>query len=124
MAERITIDDVYEIAAEVAEETVTKFLKNLVRLVPAAEDIVESIKDSQYEELQNYRRAAGVPQAEAPKRTKPILTVEDLTDDVDNEFRDIAKPAKLTESYDFDDVLAAVPLERSNLRDQARGDMM
>lgn len=45
----ITIDEVYEIAAEVAQETITKFLSNLVKLVPNAGDITEDIKQAQYD---------------------------------------------------------------------------
>ena len=45
----VTIDEVYEIAAEVAQETITKFLSNLVKLVPNSSDITEDIKQAQYD---------------------------------------------------------------------------
>ena len=52
---RITIDDVYDIAAEVCEEMIGKFLSNLVKLVPTGEDIVEDIKEDQWRSLRSGR---------------------------------------------------------------------
>lgn len=124
MSDKITIDDVYEIAAEVAEETVIKFLKNLVKLVPTADEVVDSIKDAQYEELQNYRKGAGAATVarvqEAVSRKKPIITAEDLAEDVDNEFASIAHPAQANSAeLDVDDALSQIPLDTSDLFGQA-----
>lgn len=52
----ITYDEVYEIAAEVCEEMITKFLKNLVKLLPKGEDVVDEIQEQQYEELKAFRQ--------------------------------------------------------------------
>ncbi len=56
MKNSVTYDEVYEIAAEVCEDMITKFLKNLVKLVPVAEDVVDDIQEQQYEELKALRQ--------------------------------------------------------------------
>ncbi len=56
MKNSVTYDEVYEIAAEVCEDMITKFLKNLVKLVPVAEGVVDDIQEQQYEELKALRQ--------------------------------------------------------------------
>lgn len=51
----LSYEDVYEIAAEVAEDTITKFLKNLVKLVPKSEEVVDEIQERQFRDLRNMR---------------------------------------------------------------------
>lgn len=130
MSERITIDDIYDIAAEVAEETVKKFLTNLVKLVPTAESVVDSIKDSQYEELQNYRRSPmqestkpvieTSPINTAARAKRPVISVDDLIDSGSDDFASIAHPQKASNnSFDIDDALTQIPLEKSDLFGQA-----
>ena len=43
--DKVTYDDVYQIAAEVCEDMITKFLRNLVKLVPEAEEEVEDLQE-------------------------------------------------------------------------------
>lgn len=125
--DNITYDDIYEIAAEVAEETITKFLQNLVKLVPSAEDTVDNIQASQYEELKQLRKAVN---PKAAKSSAPLIPVDDEEDtdpetafyeQQDQEFAQIAhgKPKTLQESMNIDDALSKIPLERSDLFGQA-----
>lgn len=131
----ISIDTVYEIAAEVAESTVKTFLSNLVKLVPSAEDVVDTIRDSQYKELQKLRRGSASndyedeeeyedfeesekPLKESTKRPAKKteeLTLKDLVDD-DADFAEIAHPTASTDaSMNIDDALSQISLENSDL---------
>lgn len=117
MNERVTIDDVYEIAAEVAEDTITKFLQNLVKLIPAAETVVEDIRDSQYEELKRLRQGK---LQESRKPLRPVIPTDNFDDPVDREFNAIAHPSSQnSNNLDIDDALSQIPLERSDLFGQA-----
>lgn len=121
--DKVTYDDVYEIAAEVAEETIKKFLQNLVKLVPAAEDVVDDIKESQYEELKRLKQAESQQEIYTSKRAKireqarsqPIIPMED--DEEEDEFAAIAHPSKAqgTSSLKLDEALSQIPLESSDL---------
>ena len=113
----ITYDDVYDIAAEVAEETITKFLQNLVKLVPQAEDIVDDIQANQYEELQELRELRAMKQhgefTGHSSRSPQRFTEQRARDD---EFAQIARPSKANSNkLDVDDALAEIPLEASDL---------
>ena len=135
MSEKVTFDDVYEIAAEVAEETVTKFLKNLVKLVPQAADVVDEIKDSQYEELKKLRQNKLTESAldeqpvierksrrQSARQAKPIIPTDDddaFYDERDTEFAAIAHSGAASDPLDIDDALREIPLEGSNLYSQA-----
>lgn len=120
--DKVTYDDVYEIAAEVAEETIKKFLQNLVKLVPAAEDVVDDIKESQYEELKRLKQAESQQEVYTSKRAKireqarsqPIIPMDD---DEEDEFAAIAHPSKAqgTSSLKLDEALSQIPLESSDL---------
>lgn len=122
--DKVTYDDVYEIAAEVAEETIKKFLQNLVKLVPAAEDVVDDIKESQYEELKRLKQAESQQEVYTSKRAKireqarsqPIIPVND-EDEEEDEFAAIAHPSKAqgTSSLKLDEALSQIPLESSDL---------
>ena len=119
--DKVTYDDVYEIAAEVAEETIKKFLQNLVKLVPAAEDVVDDIKESQYEELKRLKQAESQQEVYTSKRAKireqarsqPIIPM----DEEEDEFAAIAHPSKAqgTSSLKLDEALSQIPLESSDL---------
>lgn len=121
--DKVTYDDVYEIAAEVAEETIKKFLQNLVKLVPAAEDVVDDIKESQYEELKRLKQAESQQEVYTSKRAKireqarsqPIIPMDD--DEEEDEFAAIAHPSKAqgTSSLKLDEALSQIPLESSDL---------
>jgi hypothetical protein len=121
--DKVTYDDVYEIAAEVAEETIKKFLQNLVKLVPAAEDVVDNIKESQYEELKRLKQAESQQEVYTSKRAKireqarsqPIIPMDD--DEEEDEFAAIAHPSKAqgTSSLKLDEALSQIPLESSDL---------
>lgn len=121
--DKVTYDDVYEIAAEVAEETIKKFLQNLVKLVPAAEDVVDDIKESQYEELKRLKQAESQQEVYTSKRAKireqarsqPIIPMDD--DEEEDEFAAIAHPSKVqgTSSLKLDEALSQIPLESSDL---------
>lgn len=127
MSDKITYDEVYEIAAEVAEETVIKFLKNLVKLIPTAEEVVDTIKDAQYNELKRYRSEKATqsvesdPSAEFVKKPsqKPLIDLSMLSEGIeDDEFANIAHPGKgkLEESInDMDAALSQINLENSDL---------
>lgn len=129
--DKVTFDDVYEIAAEVAEETIKKFLTNLVKLVPAAEDVVSEIKEEQYEELRQLRQgklqetrvSKRAPVATAKKSSAPIIpTEEDDEEDFyaqqDDEFAQIAHPvtnSTANAGVDIDEALSQITLEKSDL---------
>lgn len=121
----ITVDDVYEIAAEVAEETITKFLQNLVKLIPTSEEVVDDIKEAQYQELQNYRKnlkESTDRNIEVPQKKKPVITVDDLIDDSNEDFAGIAHPDK--DSFedslnDMDDALSKITIPTSDLLGQS-----
>lgn len=129
--DKVTFDDVYEIAAEVAEETIKKFLTNLVKLVPAAEDVVSEIKEEQYEELRQLRQgklqetrvSKRAPVTAAKKSSAPIIpTEEDDEEDFyaqqDDEFAQIAHPvtnSTANAGVDIDEALSQITLEKSDL---------
>ena len=129
--DKVTFDDVYEIAAEVAEETIKKFLTNLVKLVPAAEDVVSEIKEEQYEEprqlrqgkLQETRVSKRAPVATAKKSSAPIIPTEeddeeDFYSQQDDEFAQIAHPvtnSTANAGVDIDEALSQITLEKSDL---------
>lgn len=105
--DRITYDDVYEIAAEVAEETITKFLQNLVKLVPTAEDVVDDIKEQQYEDLKALKQS---------KNNYTGFGEQSFVERQNNDFAAIAgKNNSLKESANLDSVLNQIPLENSDL---------
>ena len=127
--DKVTFDDVYEIAAEVAEETIKKFLTNLVKLVPAAEDVVSEIKEEQYEELRQLRQgklqetrvSKRAPVATAKKSSAPIIPTEeddeeDFYSQQDDEFAQIAHPvtnSTANAGVDIDEALSQITLEKS-----------
>lgn len=129
--DKVTFDDVYEIAAEVAEETIKKFLTNLVKLVPAAEDVVSEIKEEQYEELRQLRQgklqetrvSKRAPVAAAKKSSAPIIPTEeddeeDFYSQQDDEFAQIAHPvtnSAANTGVDIDEALSQITLEKSDL---------
>lgn len=130
--DKVTFDDVYEIAAEVAEETIKKFLTNLVKLVPAAEDVVSEIKEEQYEELRQLRQgklqetrvSKRAPVATAKKSSAPIIPTEeddeeeDFYSQQDDEFAQIAHPvtnSAANTGVDIDEALSQITLEKSDL---------
>lgn len=129
--DKVTFDDVYEIAAEVAEETIKKFLTNLVKLVPAAEDVVSEIKEEQYEELRQLRQgklqetrvSKRAPIATAKKSSAPIIPTEeddeeDFYSQQDDEFAQIAHPvtnSAANTGVDIDEALSQITLEKSDL---------
>lgn len=128
----ITYDEVYEIAAEVAEETISKFLQNLLKLVPAAEDVVDDIKEAQYEELRQLRSKRDLPEQKSKRakireniKAQPMILREDEDDEEEeDEFESIAHPgrSKLNESLEdsLSDALDEIPLENSDLYGGAR----
>ena len=121
--DKVTYDDVYEIAPEVAEETIKKILQKLVKLEPAAEDVVDDIKESQYEELKRLKQAESQQEVYTSKRAKireqarsqPIIPMDD--DEEEDEFAAIAHPSKAqgTSSLKLDEALSQIPLESSDL---------
>lgn len=129
--DKVTFDDVYEIAAEVAEETIKKFLTNLVKLVPAAEDVVSEIKEEQYEELRQLRQgklqesrvSKRAPVATAKRSSAPIIPTEEETEEdfyaqQDDEFAQIAHPvtnSPANAGVDIDEALSQITLEKSDL---------
>lgn len=129
--DKVTFDDVYEIAAEVAEETIKKFLTNLVKLVPAAEDVVSEIKEEQYEELRQLRQgklqetrvSKRAPVATAKKSSAPIIPTEeddeeDFYSQQDDEFAQLAHPvtnSTANAGVDIDEALSQITLEKSDL---------
>lgn len=129
--DKVTFDDVYEIAAEVAEETIKKFLTNLVKLVPAAEDVVSEIKEEQYEELRQLRQgklqetrvSKRAPVVTAKKSSAPIIPTEeddeeDFYSQQDDEFAQIAHPvtnSTANAGVDIDEALSQITLEKSDL---------
>lgn len=117
----VTIDDVYEIASEVCETMITKFLKNLVKLVPEAEDTVGEIQEQQYQELKQLRQ-----NRLSESRLTPRKSVDYAPDELDegdnNDFAAIAKNKPIGTNVadweaknNFDDVLSNVELQADNL---------
>lgn len=119
----ITYDEAVEIAAEVAEQTVKTFLKNLMKLVPTEEETVDELQEAHYRELKALKAektsAPVVTESAKTKKEKPIIDI--LDEDTDDEFAAIAHPAqnKLNEAYNIDDALSQIPLERSDLFGEA-----
>lgn len=129
--DKVTFDDVYEIAAEVAEETIKKFLTNLVKLVPAAEDVVSEIKEEQYEELRQLRQgklqetrvSKRAPVTAAKKSSAPIIPTEEEDEEdfyaqQDDDFAQIAHPvtnSAANAGVDIDEALSQITLEKSDL---------
>lgn len=117
--DRITYDDVYEIAAEVAEETITKFLQNLVKLIPSSEDIIDDIKYKQREELKLLKQHQNSSDGYAQDDNYdfgPKSFVEQQNED----FANIAgKRLNESSKLDVDSALSQIPLENSNLFEQA-----
>lgn len=123
--DNITYDDVYEIAAEVAEETITKFLQNLVKLVPDAESVVSDIKNQQYQELKKLKkRKNSVIEDDEEDSEEDVYEEEEpenFEEQRNKEFAQIAHESSLKENVNnFDSVLSQVPLESSSLFDQAQ----
>ena len=117
--EMLTYDDVVQIATEIAEQTVKTFLKNLIKLVPTAEETEDAIRTAQYKELQALRSGAK-PKALA-KTSETSAPIIDILEEED-EFAAIAHPEKsnkLNEAYNMDDALSQIPLERSDLFGEA-----
>ncbi len=123
MRDGITYDEVYEIAAEVCEEMFTKFLRNLVKLVPAGEDVVDDIQEQQYEELKALRQEKlkeSVDKAfTKPARQRPAVQSDDFGLLGGNDFAAIAHPenevkpgedSSWAEKNDMDSALANMDL--------------
>lgn len=53
---RLTEEDVYEIAAEVAQEMITKFLSNLKGLIPDPEDVADEIQENYRREFRDFKK--------------------------------------------------------------------
>lgn len=111
--DRITYDDVYEIAAEVAEETITKFLQNLIKLVPAAEDVVDDIKEQQYAELRALK------QNKTSAFSNTDFGANNFVEQQNEDFAAIAGKSSLKESLNIDSALSQIPLEKTDLLSQA-----
>lgn len=124
MRDGITYDEVYEIAAEVCEEMFTKFLRNLVKLVPASEEIVDDIQEQQYEELKALRqeklKESVNKEFTKPARPKPApIPNDDFGLLGGNDFAAIAHPenevkpgedSSWAEKNDMDSALANMDL--------------
>ena len=130
--DKVTYDDVYQIAAEVCEDMITKFLRNLVKLVPEAEEEVEDLQESQYRELQELRAQTGRDKRAMKealvypdkKQSKSVDYAPDeiVEENVDDEFAKIAHPETAGDGADWnpmmgteDDVLSQIPLQTGNL---------
>ena len=93
----LTYQDVYDIAAEVSQETVKKFLSNLVKLVPDAESVVSDIQEQQFRN-RNNRANTPRPQIRKPAYQQSVAEpVEDqdyyIGDETEeDEFANIAHP--------------------------------
>lgn len=111
--DRITYDDVYEIAAEVAEETITKFLQNLIKLVPVAEDVVDDIKEQQYAELRALK------QNKSSSFNNTDFGANNFVEQQNEDFAAIAGKSSLKESLNIDSALSQIPLEKTDLLSQA-----
>lgn len=112
--EKITYDDIYEIAAEVAEETITKFLQNLIKLVPSSEDVVDDIKEQQYEELRALKQNRN--------NTNTVNTdfgSKSFVEQQNDDFAAIAGKQNLKEDISMDSALNQISLEKSDLLGQA-----
>lgn len=129
MSDKVTYDDVYQIAAEVCEDMITKFLRNLVKLVPDAEEEVDDLQESQYRELQEYRAQVGKSKKQMKEDLvygkKPTKSVDYAPDEIveenaDDEFAKIAHPETDGENWNpmmgtEDDILNQIPLKTGNL---------
>lgn len=97
----VTVDEAYEIASEVAQKTITKFLTNLVRLVPDAEDMVDDIKAEQW---RAYRESkSGRPASKKRVREQSWdETVEDNQEE-DDYMRKVYEEGRKSDADDADD---------------------
>lgn len=121
--DNITYDDVYEIASEVAEETITKFLQNLVKLVPGSDEVLDDIKNRQYQELKKLKQKRSSI-IEEPEEEDSVgdFEPESFEEQRDKEFAQIAHgKSSLKENVNnFDSILSQVPLEGSDLANLAQ----
>lgn len=129
--QNVTIDDVYDIATEVCEEMITKFLQNLVQLVPTAEDTIDAIEEEHYRAHRAMREGRANP---APKRrTVTPLTIpkeedeevyeEEEEEEEEDEIAALAHPKtdKLQESFLNDTFINSLPTECDGLPGAEQG---
>lgn len=124
----LTYDDVYDIATEVCEKMITKFLQNLVNLVPDAEETMDEIEEEHYEAHRAMRegRANPVPK----RRTVTPLTIPKEEDEEvyeeeeeEDEIAALAHPKtdKLQESFLNDTFINSLPTECDGLPGAEQG---
>lgn len=126
----LSYEDVYEIAAEVAQETITKFLQNLVKLVPNSEDVVNDIQEQQFRNLRNMRAQQTQytpPQQNSIYRQTPmnesISSPITETNEVRDDFDEIAHPGSNAEvNKGIFDVLNQIPGDDSGIMQAIRDD--
>lgn len=126
----LSYEDVYEIAAEVAQETITKFLQNLVKLVPNSEDVVNDIQEQQFRNLRNMRaqqtQYTSQPQNPVYRQThmnESISSPITETNDVRDDFDEIAHPGSNAEvNKGIFDVLNQIPGDDSGIMQAIRDD--
>ena len=126
--QNVTIDDVYDISTEVCEEMITKFLQNLVRLVPTAEDTIDAIEEEHYRAHRAMREGRANP---APKRrtVTPLTIPKEEDEEVyeeeeeEDEIAALAHPKtdKLQESFLNDDFISSLPTECDTLPGAEQG---
>ena len=129
--QNVTIDDVYDIATEVCEEMITKFLQNLVQLVPTAEDTMDAIEEEHYRAHRAMREGRS-PAPVQKRRTVAPLTIpkeeeeevyEEEEEEEEDEIAALAHPKtdKLQESFLNDTFINSLPTECDGLPGAEQG---
>lgn len=67
---RLTEEDVYEIAAEVAQEMITKFLSNLKGLIPDPEDVADEIQENYRREFREFKKGYSQSRVQESSRAR------------------------------------------------------
>ena len=129
--QNVTIDDVYDISTEVCEEMITKFLQNLVRLVPTAEDTIDAIEEEHYRDHRAMREGRANPASKRravtpltiPKEEDEEVYEEEEEEEEEDEIAALAHPKtdKLQESFLNDDFISSLPTECDTLPGAEQG---
>lgn len=117
----VSINDVYEIAAEVCQEQLSTFLTNLVKLLPTAEETLDALEEKHFEERKSKRMVETKPRTVADTISIPPEVEEE--EEEEDEFYKIAHPDEDKEAKAFldDDFLNQLPTENAGLPGAEKG---
>ena len=105
----LSVQDVYDIAAEVCEEMMTTFLQNLLKLVPAEQDVIESIEENHFRERRGQPTSKQQMKQQIRERVNRAIgyseeeeeAIDDEEAEIEAQFEAIRHPAKDQEAKAF-----------------------